>query len=402
MSPYILEPTQLPTNDNDDESLVSKPPVLASIGTVLIDVFESASQAPSPLSLTPPDQTPKTSSFPTLQPPTISTPQLSFSSPLPLPTETHQVLGGGALYALIGARIWLPAQALRTLIDRAQDGLDLPQHLERKLDEYGRAMWCFQTGDQRRMITARIRYEGDVRVYQHLTRAPHRTLRSLVATPLHRATYLHVAPPFSPQDLANLLDELATLSASGEKWTPKIVFEPTPTSCHAGQLEWLEKVTPSVEVLSPNHEELLSLYSSPIHPLSSPEFVPEIERLILHLLNDIGVGNHGQGVVVVRCGKLGSCIGTRAKGVRWVPAFWVGKENAGRVKDVTGAGNAFLGGYVAGLSLTQDAYQAALYGSVSSSFVVEQVGLPLLSEDGKWNGDEPLTRVEQLRKRAGM
>lgn len=41
------------------------------------------------------------------------------------------------------------------------------------------------------------------------------------------------------------------------------------------------------------------------------------------------------------------------------------------------AGNAFLGGFIAGLSASNgDQYEAALYGTVSASFIVEQIGLP--------------------------
>jgi hypothetical protein len=87
------------------------------------------------------------------------------------------------------------------------------------------------------------------------------------------------------------------------------------------------------------------------------------------------------------------------------------------------AGNSFLGGYIAGLSLSSgDPYEAALYATVSASFVVEQFGLPVLnpeaergSEPGsskgeeqgdrgaheRWNGDSPWNRLDALRGRLG-
>lgn len=47
---------------------------------------------------------------------------------------------------------------------------------------------------------------------------------------------------------------------------------------------------------------------------------------------------------------------------------------------------------------------ATFYASVSASFIIEQSGLPSLSEpaaDGseKWNNDDPYRRVEELRVR---
>lgn len=85
------------------------------------------------------------------------------------------------------------------------------------------------------------------------------------------------------------------------------------------------------------------------------------------------------------------------------------------------AGNAYLGGYVAGLSLSGgDPYEgeiipihrvvklmgsAALYATVSASFAVEQLGLPVLStenfdsSEGLWNDDRPKRRLDELRER---
>lgn len=46
-------------------------------------------------------------------------------------------------------------------------------------------------------------------------------------------------------------------------------------------------------------------------------------------------------------------------------------------------------------------WAATMYATVSASFVIEQEGLPCLSEGSvvRWNGDDPLRRLETLKKR---
>lgn len=85
----------------------------------------------------------------------------------------------------------------------------------------------------------------------------------------------------------------------------------------------------------------------------------------------------------------------------WVPAYY---QNSDRVVDVTGAGNAFLGGLMAGLYLEkEDVLQACLYGSVSSSYIIEQYGLPVINSEGRWNGeDKPTQRLQAMRTRLSM
>lgn len=92
--------------------------------------------------------------------------------------------------------------------------------------------------------------------------------------------------------------------------------------------------------------------------------------------------------------------------------------------DVTGAGNAFLGGLAAGLHLSDgDVFEGApvgysgeallkavgvgsLYAAISAAFTIEQAGLPQLSglqyrtgQGEMWNEDMPRRRLKELRER---
>lgn len=79
-------------------------------------------------------------------------------------SEPIDVLGGGALYALVGARMWLPPGLCRALVDTDTDRADLSEELERELEGYGKGCWGYLEGEGRKMIRSRIRYEGTVRL----------------------------------------------------------------------------------------------------------------------------------------------------------------------------------------------------------------------------------------------
>jgi hypothetical protein len=86
---------------------------------------------------------------------------------------------------------------------------------------------------------------------------------------------------------------------------------------------------------SPNHEELLAIYDQPCTISTFQELQERISPVIHHLLDVVGVGRNGGGAVVVRCGRHGSCVGTKAKGIKWFPAYFTEKDS-GRVIDVSG------------------------------------------------------------------
>lgn len=85
---------------------------------------------------------------------------------------------------------------------------------------------------------------------------------------------------------------------------------------------------------------------------------------------------HGAWIVAVRLGAEGSLVmeGQTAR-MAHIPAL------PGRVVNPVGAGNAYSGGFLAGWTETHDVVMAGLYGAVAASFVVEQVRLPVVSEN---------------------
>ena len=78
------------------------------------------------------------------------------------------------------------------------------------------------------------------------------------------------------------------------------------------------------------------------------------------------LASFGTEAVAIKLGPLGSLVYDVRKGQRYrVPVY------PARVKDPTGAGDAYCGGFIATYAETGDVYEAALRATISSSFVIE-------------------------------
>jgi bifunctional ADP-heptose synthase (sugar kinase/adenylyltransferase) len=106
--------------------------------------------------------------------------------------------------------------------------------------------------------------------------------------------------------------------------------------------------------------------------------------------------------LVVRASKYGTMvIEINTKAIHWVPAYWSWwiPDDQSHVVDVTGAGNAFCGGYAySWIETNGNAIESAYYGAISSSYTVEQIGVPVLSGSESWNqGPSPQERLDILK-----
>jgi ribokinase len=73
--------------------------------------------------------------------------------------------------------------------------------------------------------------------------------------------------------------------------------------------------------------------------------------------------------VVIKRGARGQFLWDNDAKCGWqIPAY------PARVKDVTGAGDAFCGGFLVGLDKTKDAVEATLRGNISASLTIEGSG----------------------------
>jgi ribokinase len=97
----------------------------------------------------------------------------------------------------------------------------------------------------------------------------------------------------------------------------------------------------------------------------------------------------GPKVIVIKAGSKGSLIYDGQTRRRWhVPAY------PAQVVDVTGAGDAYCGGFMVGYQETGDPVLAACYGAVSASFVLEGFGALYATQ---FNRAQAEARLNELR-----
>ena len=188
---------------------------------------------------------------------------------------------------------------------------------------------------------------------------------------------------------------------------PIFLWEPVPDACGLDDLPQLIKALEYVDVVSPNHHELASLFAENLEGGDVEREMDQMKRQSEYLFNK-GF-NTKSGAVVVRCGERGCYLKTKRKSFM-LPAYHQRSPSEGlspsKVVDPTGAGNAFLGGFAAGMlerfGLSQGLFTGAIYGTIAASFAVEQVGLPKLEViEGQefWNRDQVQRRLQEFKSR---
>jgi len=264
-----------------------------------------------------------------------------------LPTgETHMgALGGAGTHAVAGMRVWSDALGLVGAI-----GADCPPPIRARLAAYGvdlsglivrpgmptaHAWQIFEFNDHRTEI-----FRTALDAFRAAAPRPDEIPAAWLA-----ADGWHVQWG-TPTNLAALIARIRAARSDA-----RIFWEPTFSQVDAG-LDALRPLCAQVDVFSPNLEEAARLCGT-----------SDLDAIIATLAGT------GAPLVTLRMGAAGSVVHRRADGRTWrVPAV------PARVVDVTGAGNAYCGGFVVGLCETGDPFEAGLRGAVSASFAVEQFG----------------------------
>ncbi len=131
-------------------------------------------------------------------------------------------------------------------------------------------------------------------------------------------------------------------------------LDPSPGYMSAPFFRDLRVIIAGLTAFLPSEEELRGLFWGETHDLWEMA---------------AALGEYGCEIVVVKRGALGQSVYDVAGKHKWeIPAY------PARLADLTGAGDAFCGGFLAGYRKTYDPLQAALYGNVSASLKVEGCG----------------------------
>jgi sugar/nucleoside kinase (ribokinase family) len=131
-----------------------------------------------------------------------------------------------------------------------------------------------------------------------------------------------------------------------------VLWEPWDMFCVPENLESFIQNCQLVDIVSPNLREARMLTG-----LDDPE------KIILELKN------FGAPTVALRMAEAGSLVVDAFGDLYPIPAY-----PAEHILDVTGAGNAYCGGFLYGFARTGDALQAGWYGGVSGSLALHQFG----------------------------
>jgi sugar/nucleoside kinase (ribokinase family) len=275
-------------------------------------------------------------------------------------------LGGAGTHALVGMRVWSDQlgyvatigpdfePALRETLTRF--GVDLEGCVEREGYRTARAWQLFEP-DERRIEIFRTDLEEFRRCQPTFDDLP--------------ASYLQ-ARGFHLQ--WGTLEELGEAVEALREANPQVclVWEPSPPHLDQPRAQF-ERVLQQVDLFSPDFGEAAEITGE-----STPEAA--IDTLL----------EWGTPLVALRQGARGSIVRT-ALGEGWrVPAV------PATIVDVTGAGNSYCGGFLAGLGEGLEPLEAALRATVSAGFALEQFGLPAWDETMPQERDR---RLEWARER---
>ena len=163
-----------------------------------------------------------------------------------------------------------------------------------------------------------------------------------------------VAVHLSPLALSTHLHVPDTLRRRG---VSQITVDPGERYMVPGRLQYVRRLMPQIDAFLPSEQELYSLFGAAAD-------LEEAAATLCRWGAPLVVVKRGANGVLVQMGADGDCIP--------LPAYH--SPGDARVVDVTGAGDAFGGGFMVGLAQTADPLQAARLGLVSASLVIEGYG----------------------------
>lgn len=264
------------------------------------------------------------------------------------------MLGGGATYAVMGMRVWSERVAFVGGV-----GCDFPSNMHADLAKFFNLKGLVQ----RELPTPRAwqLFEKDG------------TRNEIFRTNINEVVEIFPKPSEFPKEYDRIsgahltcnLEEIPVwVDLLRKRGNPLIIWEPWDRQCIPENRAMFREFGSMVDVISPN-----LLESQTLTGIDSPH---EIIQALLQF---------NAPVIALRMGEKGSLVARKGEEPIHFPAVPVEP-----LVDLTGAGNAYCGGFIVGLAQTHDLVKAGNFAAVSSSFILEQFGA--------------LFSMDEIRKRA--
>lgn len=257
----------------------------------------------------------------------------------------RDALGGGALYAAAGARIWNGSVGIHGC-----SGADYPDVYRDRLvaagidlsgvtrgPERSLRLWLLEEGGQRKQQLPKLASAAidEMDAAREPLPGPYRSARGF-----HVATSLPATQSAAVKAIRDVRpDAIVTLDI------------------------WTESFFP------------VDVYRDPMFLRGIDAFLPSDKEVeLLWGLDDLTgtlreLASRGPRIVAIKRGAAGALVFDRESDALWtIPAC------VATVVDTIGAGDAWCGGFLAGLAAGGDAVEAGLWGAVSASFAIEGYG----------------------------
>lgn len=283
-----------------------------------------------------------------------------------------EILGGNAVYSAVGAAIWSASSGIisrvgktfpRAWLERLQEaGIDvqgvniLPEPhnnitfyaylSEEERTDTNPASHFLRVGHQlpKELLNYRSSTEGQERRKGF---APLAIRPDDVGNHLSFCRGAHLAP-------ADFLSHVTVPQRLRELGIPLITLDPSQRYMERAFNKELPGILRDLNAFLPSEAEAKAFFKP-----DEPDPIEMAEAF----------GAMGCRYIAIKRGASGQLIWDQSAKQRFlIPAY------PSRVRDVTGAGDAFCGGFLAGLSQTGDVVEAALRGSISASLTIEGTG----------------------------
>jgi len=282
------------------------------------------------------------------------------------------MLGGNAVYAAVGARVWSDSVGLISRVGSDYPADWLAQLRERRFNLNG--VHRLSDPQDTRTFYAYVSPEErvDTRPAAHFLRIGQPMPKELVG---YQHSTLQQDSRSAPGPLAVRIEDLPAWIAGcrGVHLSPSDYLTHVTLPAHLRELGVPRlSLDPSLMYMDPAfRRELPSIVKGldsflPSEMEAQAFFRPD--RLSVWEMAEAFAGM-GCPVIVIKCGAQGQAVLDGPSGQRWkLPAY------PAQATDVTGAGDAYCGGFLVGLDRTGDPVEAALMGCVSASLVIEGTG----------------------------